>query len=90
MWSDWAAVKCPALLIHGVQSDATLEETIDRMRGLDGLSVVHVPGTGHTPTLSDGPLIDEVVRWVCDDRPFDEDRIRPAADWPTRVLYSND
>ena len=90
MWSDWVAVKCPVLLIHGVQSDATSEETIDRMRSLDGLSVIHVPGTGHTPTLSDGPLIDEVVRWVCDDRPFDEDRIRPAADWPKRVLYSND
>ena len=90
MWSDWAAVKCPVLLIHGVQSDATSEDTIDRMRSLDGLSVIHVPGTGHTPTLSDGPLIDEVVRWVCDDRPFDEDRIRPAADWPKRVLYSND
>ena len=90
MWSDWAAVKCPVLLIHGMQSDATSEDTIDRMRGLDRLSVIHVPGTGHTPTLSDGPLIDEVVRWVCDDRPFDEDRIRPAADWPKRVLYSND
>ena len=90
LWDDWAEVKCPVLLIHGVQSDATSEETVGRMRSLDDLSVVHVPDTGHTPTLSDGLLIDEVVRWVCDDRPFGEDRIRPAADWPKRVLYPDD
>ena len=90
LWDDWAEVECPVLLIHGVQSDAISEEIVGRMRSLDGLSVVHVPDTGHTPTLSDGLLIDEVVRWVCDDRPFGEDRIRPAADWPKRVLYPDD
>ena len=90
LWDDWARVRCPVLLIHGVESDATSEETIARMRGLDTLSVIHVPETGHTPTLSDGLLIDEVVRWVCDDRSFGEDRVRPAADWPKRVLYPDD
>lgn len=90
LWDDWAGVKCPVLLIHGMQSDATSDETIDRMRRLDGLSVIHVPDTGHTPTLSDGVLIGDVSGWVCDDRPFDEDRIRPAADWPKRVLYPDD
>ena len=87
MWDDWARVRCPVLLIHGVESDATSAETIARMRGLDGLSVIHVPATGHTPTLSDGLLIDEIARWVCNDRPFDEDRTQPTADWPKRVLY---
>ena len=90
MWSDWSRLTCPILLIHGLRSDATSNETIARMRGLDGLSVIHVPDTGHTPTLSDGLLIDEVVRWVCDDRPFDEDRTQPPADWPTRVLYPDE
>ncbi|MDD9982951.1 MAG: alpha/beta hydrolase [Gammaproteobacteria bacterium] len=90
MWSDWSRVKCPVLLIHGLQSDATSNETIARMRDLDCLSVIHVPNTGHTPTLSDGLLIDEVVRWVCDDRPFDEDRMQPTSDWPMRVLYPDD
>ena len=87
LWDDWARMKCPVLLIHGIESDATSEETIAGMRSLDTLSVIHVPDTGHTPTLSDGLLIEEVVRWVCDDRSFDEDRIRPMADWPERVLY---
>ena len=90
LWDDWAAVRCPVLLIHGTQSDATSDETVGRMRSLGRLSVIHVPDTGHTPTLSDGLLIDEVVRWVHDDRPFGEDRVRPAADWPKRVLYPDD
>lgn len=90
LWDDWAGVKCPVLLIHGMQSDATSDETIARMRRRGGLSVIHVPDTGHTPTLSDGALIDEVVRWVRDDRPFETDRVQPAADWPTRVLYPDD
>ena len=90
MWDDWARVRCPVLLIHGVESDATSVETIARMRGLDRLSVIHVPATGHTPTLSDGLLIDEVARWVCDDQPFEEDRTQPTADWPKRVLYPDD
>ena len=90
LWDDWAAVRCPVLLIHGTQSDAASDETVGRMRSLDRLSVIHVPDTGHTPTLSDGLLIDEVVRWVHDDRPFGEDRVRPAADWPKRVLYPDD
>lgn len=90
MWDDWARLTCPVLLIHGTQSDATTEETIERMRGIDSFSVIHVPGTGHTPTLSDGPLIADVVGWVCEDRPFGEDRIRPPADWPKRILYPDD
>lgn len=88
-WEDWHQLKCPALLIHGMRSDATSEETIDRMRGHDGLSVIHVPDTGHTPLLSDRGLIHDVVDWVCDDRPFDEDRTRPTATWPERFLYGN-
>ena len=90
LWDDWTRLTCPVLLIHGMQSDAMSEETIARMHSLGRLSVIHVPDTGHTPTLSDGLLIGEVVRWVRDDRPFDEERIQPTADWPTRVLYPDD
>ena len=90
LWQEWNRVKCPVLLIHGLQSDATTEQTIERMRGAGSLSVIHVPGTGHTPTLSDGSLIADVARWVCDDRPFRQDRVQPTADWPKRVLYPDD
>ena len=60
------------------------------MRGPGGLSVIHVPDTGHTPTLGDGLLIGEVARWVHDDRLFGEGRVRPAAAWPKRMLYPDD
>ena len=90
LWEDWAEVKCPVLLIHGTQSDATTAETIDRMRSSGGLSVIHVPDTGHTPSLSDEALIADVARWVGDDRPFESDRVRTIGDRPRRVLYPND
>lgn len=90
LWEDWAKVKCPVLLIHGTKSDATTEETINRMRGSRGLSVIHVPDTGHTPSLSDEALIADVVHWVGDDRPFDADRVRPTGVWPKRLLYPDE
>ena len=87
LWAEWATVKCPVLLIHGADSDATTLDTIDKMRSHDGLSVLHVPDTGHTPTLTDRPLIEDIVAWTLDDRPFDKDRTRTVAAWPKRMLY---
>lgn len=90
LWEDWAKVTCPLLLIQGTRSDATTEETIDRMRGSRSLSVIHVPGTGHTPSLSNYTLIADVVRWTGDDRPFDADHVLPTDGWPRRVLFPDD
>ena len=62
-------------------SDATSDESVERMRRHGGLSVIHVAETGHTPTLSDSVLTARVVEWIGDDRPFDEDRVhRPVAE----------
>ncbi|MDY0744848.1 alpha/beta fold hydrolase [Paucibacter sp. R3-3] len=56
-WKDWTGVRCPVLLVHGLQSDALLAPTIARMRRAlhprAALAVAHVPETGHTPLLSD-------------------------------------
>jgi len=52
-WSHWDKVKCPVLVIHGMLSDALLEPTLKRMQLKKGVSVMHVPDTGHTPVLSD-------------------------------------
>lgn len=73
LWREWEAIRCPVLLLHGELSDATSEKTIDRMRRHDGLSVLHVADTGHTPPLCDGTLTRRVVDWVLDDTPFAED-----------------
>jgi pimeloyl-ACP methyl ester carboxylesterase len=52
-WAHWERVRCPIFLIHGLQSDALMPETIDRMRVTHSFHVMHVPDTGHTPVLSD-------------------------------------
>ena len=88
LWREWAQVKCPVLLVHGMASTATPDETIAGMRDHDNLSVIHVPEVGHTPTLSDGALIAQIADWVADDQPF-ADRTLPTAPWPARVLYPN-
>ncbi len=81
LWDDWQAVKCPVLLLRGMLSDATSEESVDRMRRRGGLSVIRVSDTGHTPSLSDSALTERLVEWIGDDRPFDEDRVhRPVAE----------
>ena len=81
LWDDWQAVECPVLLLRGALSDATSDESVERMRRRGGLSVIHVAETGHTPALSDGALTERIVEWIGDDRPFDEDRFhRPVAE----------
>ena len=52
-WRLWKRVHCPILLIHGMMSDALLPGTIKRMKEKHGVTVMHVPDTGHTPVLSD-------------------------------------
>ena len=55
-WADWARLKCPVLLLHGMQSDALTPAIIARMRRSNAscqLTVAHIPETGHTPLLSD-------------------------------------
>src|SRR5258706_4102199 len=52
-WRFWKRIRCPVLLIHGMLSDALLPPTIKRMQRAKGVTVMHVPDTGHTPVLSD-------------------------------------
>ena len=49
----WKLIACPVLLIHGLQSDALHLSTIQKMKRVRSLAVMHVPDTGHTPVLSD-------------------------------------
>jgi pimeloyl-ACP methyl ester carboxylesterase len=51
-WAAWSRVQQPVLLLHGMLSDALTLHTIGRMRRRHhGLTVAHVPHTGHTPAL---------------------------------------
>ena len=63
-WAQWKAVHCPVLLIHGMQSDALFEPTIQRMRRDKDVALMRVPDTGHTPLLADRNHIDFIRRWL--------------------------
>ena len=63
-WQEWKAVRCPLMLIHGLQSDALLEPTIRRMvRGRD-VALMHLPDTGHAPLLADRNQIWFIRDWL--------------------------
>ena len=63
-WDAWKQVHCPALLIHGLQSDALLPATIQKMKRTRDFAVMHVPDTGHTPVLSDRNQCWFIHQWL--------------------------
>jgi len=65
-WGQWAKVRCPILLIHGMQSDVRSQSTIRRMSPGERLTLMHVPDTGHTPMLADRNQISFVRDWLLD------------------------
>ncbi len=68
-WGPWRSVECPVLLIHGMQSDALLPPTLERMRRGKPMAVMHVPDTGHTPLLADRNQIGFIRQWLAGDVP---------------------
>jgi pimeloyl-ACP methyl ester carboxylesterase len=63
-WDAWARLKCPVLLVHGMESDALLPPTIERMQRTRPIEVMHVPNTGHTPVLSDCNQVHFIRDWL--------------------------
>jgi pimeloyl-ACP methyl ester carboxylesterase len=66
-WEPWKKVRCPILLVHGLQSDALLEPTIERMRKGKNLTLMHLPDTGHAPLLADRHQISFIRDWLMGD-----------------------
>jgi pimeloyl-ACP methyl ester carboxylesterase len=67
-WQDWDRLRVPVLLIHGLQSDALTQPTIDRMVRTNSVRVMHVPDTGHTPVLADRNQIWFIQQWLRENR----------------------
>jgi len=63
-WDDWARIQRPVLVIHGMVSDALLDETVAEMVRKPGVVAMEVPATGHTPALSDDNQIRFVRSWL--------------------------
>lgn len=87
LWDTWADVRCPVLLVHGCESDATSAETVERMRAHGDVSVLHVPRTGHTPPLSDFALNRAIAEWITTPRPAATERIITPTLLRSRRLY---
>ena len=90
LWAQWRAVNCPVLLLHGIESDATSDETIDQMREHKNLAVIHIHDTGHTPSLGDGGLTATIAKWVLDDECIANDLYYRVNYNPVRILYPDD
>lgn len=63
-WKSWERVQCPVLLIHGMESDALLPDTVERMRKSHIVSLMLVPDTGHTPVLCDRNQVYFILDWL--------------------------
>ncbi len=63
-WELWKRVRCPVLLVHGLQSDVLFEPTIRRMSRDKQLTLMHLPDTGHAPLLADRNQIWFLREWL--------------------------
>jgi pimeloyl-ACP methyl ester carboxylesterase len=65
-WEQWKRVRCPVLVIHGLESDALFDPMIRRMARDRSVTIMHVPNTGHTPLLADRNQIWFIRQWLLD------------------------
>jgi len=67
-WNFWATVRCPVLVLHGVNSTTLTPAIIAEMRrGRPDIEVVDVPNTGHAPHLMNDEQAELVRRWLLRD-----------------------
>jgi pimeloyl-ACP methyl ester carboxylesterase len=85
-WAEWEHVRCPVLLLHGMESDALSARTIARMRPGHDLSVAHIPRTGHTPMLSDRHQTHAIGAWLAGEGPDATEFSLPLA--PERLRWA--
>ena len=65
LWPLWDALRCPVLVLHGMDSDILLTTTCEQMvaRHAD-TRVLHFPGIGHAPLLMSADQIDPIREFL--------------------------
>ncbi len=65
LWTYWDAIRCPTLVLRGIDSDLLLPRTLDEMtqRG-PRAEAVEFRGCGHAPALLDAEQIGVVRDWL--------------------------
>jgi pimeloyl-ACP methyl ester carboxylesterase len=65
LWPVWDAIRCPALLLRGAQSDLLSPETAAAMRSRGPAPrMVEFAGVGHAPMLLSRDQIEPVVAFL--------------------------
>ena len=65
LWPVWDQVRCPVLVLRGVDSDLLTAETAAQMaRRGPCAEIVEIAGTGHAPVLMAKDQIEIVRRWL--------------------------
>ena len=63
-WEQWDTIQCPVLLIRGMLTDTLSVPTTQRMLEKPGVSLMHIPHTGHTPALAESNHIWCIHQWL--------------------------
>lgn len=75
-WADWAAIRCPLMVIRGEESPLLKAESVTRMaEAQPGLVSLEVPGCGHAPMLDRTSQVRPIADFL--DRP--RRRVLPGA-----------
>ena len=65
LWPVWDQIRCPVLVLRGIQSELLLAATAEEMtRRGPGAEVVEIDGTGHAPALMAKDQIAIVRDWL--------------------------
>lgn len=65
LWSIWQQIKCPVLVIHGIQSDLLTSEIIKKMkRTHDKTEVYEIEDAGHAPALLNTIDHQTIEQWL--------------------------
>ncbi len=65
LWDTWDRIRCPVLVLRGIESDVLLEETAAEMqRRGPPTEVVQFRDIGHAPALMAKDQIDTVCNWL--------------------------
>lgn len=65
LWSYWDAIRCPALVLRGADSDLLLPSTAkDMTRRGPRADLIEFPRCGHAPALMDKLQVGTVIDWL--------------------------
>lgn len=65
LWDIWKNIKCPILLLRGLQSDVLENTTVMKMKKLKpDMEIVEFDHVGHAPALMDLQQTDVIKKWL--------------------------